>query len=70
MTGVFQAAGRFLTTGYAKWLPAPMPPPSPYLLDPLLLHHDVHVDGSLADVAQSIWDGTALIGTDGSVTPT
>jgi hypothetical protein len=28
------------------------------------------VDGTISSIAQSIWEGTALLGTDGSVTPT
>jgi hypothetical protein len=66
---MFQA-GRFIISSYAKWLPTPTIPSFAHRPDIPLLHRGVKVEVPLAYVAQSIWEGYAVLGTDGSVTPT
>ena len=65
ISGQFQA-GMFITTGFATFMQPP-PTTSTILPDQQLMHLGTRHHTSLPVTAQAIWDGQAILATDGSV---
>ena len=65
ISGTFQS-GMFLTNGFTKFTQPP-PTTSTILPDQQLMHLGTRHHTSLPDTAQAIWDGQAILATDGSV---
>jgi hypothetical protein len=68
VSGIFQS-GHFITSGYSQWTTASAPRSTTQPPDFSRLHSDVHVTGPVNHVATFIWQGTAMLGTDGSILP-
>jgi hypothetical protein len=65
ISGTLQA-GFFVTSGYAT-ITSPTPHPSAQLNEMQIMHRGVQTTTPCPVIAQSIWDGLAIMGTDGSV---
>ena len=65
VSGLFQA-GTFVINGFA---PMTSPPSTPdnYIHDQSIMHHGTHQATTSMMIAQAIWDGQAILATDGSV---
>ena len=65
ISGHFQV-GTFITNGYVK-ITVPPALQCTTLSDQYLMHHGTQCNTPLPIVAQAIWDGQAILATDGSV---
>ena len=63
---MFQS-GSFIINGYVKWIAAPVTPPALYNPDLQTIHRGTQTSVPLAQIAEALWNGQAVLGTDGSV---
>jgi hypothetical protein len=63
---MFQS-GNFIINGYVKWIAAPVTPPALYNPDLQTMHRGTQTSVPLAQIAEALWNGQAVLGTDGSV---
>ena len=65
VSGSFQA-GTFVIKGYVKMIPSPSTN-NATIHDQWIMHHSTQCSTPLPITAQAIWDGQAIVATDGSV---
>jgi hypothetical protein len=66
VSGTFQS-GHFLINSYMKWTKAPAISSTIYTPDLQQMHHEILTSVPLATIAAALWEGQAILGTDGSV---